>query len=88
MRDNIGDEKIFSDIQFSNIVFYRKLGEKNILAKIIEEINEMCNIFPKNYIAEQYELALKQIAIIGDMKSSNELYSNGNYKCNGKYDCR
>ena len=74
MRDNIGDEKIFSDIQFSNIVFYRKLGEKNILAKIIEEINEMCNIFPKNYIAEQYELALKQIAIIGDMKSSNELF--------------
>ena len=60
MREDIGDEKIFSDVQFSNIVFYRKLGEKNILSKTIEKINEMCNSFPKKYIAEQYELVLKQ----------------------------
>ena len=74
MREDIKDEKIFSDIQFSNIVFYRKLGEKNILSKTIEKINEMCNSFPKKFIAEQYELALKQIAMIGDMKNSNELF--------------
>ena len=74
MREDIGDEKIFSDVQFSNIVFYRKLGEKNILSKTIEKINEMCNSFPKKYIAEQYELVLKQIAMIGDMKNSNELF--------------
>lgn len=74
MRKKIGDETLFSDIQFRNIVFYRNLGEKNILTILIDEINRICNRFSKEYVAEQYEFAIKQAAISGDIKNTDVIF--------------
>lgn len=74
MKEMIKNNKIFSDIQFSNIVFYRKLGEKNILTITIEKIEMLCKKFSKKYIAEAYEFAIKQLAINKDIKRTESIF--------------
>ena len=74
LRDEIGDKKLFSDIQFKNIVFYRNLGEKNILTIAIDQIYELCKEYDKKYVAEAYEFAIKQSAMQGDVRRTEKIF--------------
>lgn len=74
IRQEINDEKLFSDIQFKNITFYRDLGEKNMLSIIIKEIGEISEEYDKTQIAEAYEFAIEQSAMLGDMERTEEIF--------------
>ena len=74
MRKEIGDEKIFSDIQFKNLVFYRKPGEKNILSITIEQIEQLSKNITKEEIVNAYEFAIKQSAMYGDIKGTESIF--------------
>lgn len=74
MRQRVRDEKLFSDIQFKNIVFYRKLGERNILTVAIDQIDILSKKYSKMDMAKAYEFAIKQSAIHGDIKRTEEIF--------------
>lgn len=74
MRNEIEDKKLFSDIQFKNIVFYRNLGEKNILTIAIEQIYGICKEYDKEYVAVAYEFAIKQSAMQGDIRRTEKIF--------------
>ena len=74
MRETVKDEKLFSDIQFKNIVFYRNLGERNILTVALDQIDILCKKHSKSEIAEAYEFAIKQSAMNGDINRTGEIF--------------
>lgn len=74
MRKEIGDEELFSDIQFKNVVFYRSLGEKNVLCAVIDSLYMLCKKYYKSDIVKAYEFAIKQSAICGDIKRNEEIF--------------
>lgn len=74
MRESLQDKKLFSDIQFKNIVFNRKLGERNIITVAIDQIDMLCKKYSKTEIAEAYEWAIKQSAMSGDMNRAEEIF--------------
>lgn len=74
MTKEIGDNKLFSDIQFRNVVFYRNLGEKNILTIAIDQIYKICKEYDKKYVAEAYESAIKQSAMQGDIRRAEKIF--------------
>lgn len=77
MRENIGDKDLFSNIKFSDIVFYRELGEKNILSKIIEKLEQIDkDYYCKFEMSMVYDKILKDAILKGDIiKERGEFYT-------------
>ena len=74
MRKERKDKELFSDIQFKNIVFYRNLGEKNILTISIDKIDMLCKKNTRAHIAKAYEFAIKQSAMRGDIRRTEKIF--------------
>lgn len=73
----INDEELFSNIDFKSLKSYRNVGEKNILSKTIEEINEIfSNVPSKKTIANAYEYVLEQAIYRDDItKQKGEFHT-------------
>lgn len=79
MRNELNNNYLFSNIDFKNIVVYRKMGENNVLSDIIKKIYTLennCEGNNKYIIAKIYENILQESIINGDIiKMQNEFYT-------------
>lgn len=74
---NKEDKYLFSNIKFKDIIFYRNLGEKNILSKTIEKIQKLTEKEITKYeIANAYDYVLKRAINRGDIiRENGEFYT-------------
>lgn len=71
------DRYLFSNIQFRNMVFYRDLGEKNVLSKTIDDLEMLTiQIIDKEQISEAYDFIVREATIKDEIsKEKGEFYT-------------